>query len=289
MRQEIKGGFIMKKVKNMLTILTAAALLLMSGSSLKVSAAEPVTYYVIYEADAQDWRYQTSAPDFEDTSNYRELYYMNQTIKDGDTVVVYYDGSAPETPSLDLGNLHLSNLTIAESGALSIVHAGAIDDCFVLTGTSCVINGNITNAYVYNSVVCNFNNNVKELQVSYGTNEDLHSTIGCSGTIGHFKAYNPDDVLYDLYEFQASSFHLEDGELQTPGEQYRHTPSQTAPTAPAQPTPAPSTGNSSPASSGEYDSVPKTGENSPVLWLVGFAVICLTISFGIKRKLQTSR
>lgn len=276
----------MKKHKKMFTMLTAVMLLFMSGSNyLKVSAAEPVTYSVYYAAEDQDWEYRANTPEFEDPNYYRELHYMKETLKDGDLVAVYYDGSSDIGPILDLGNVRLSNLTIAQSDGLSIIYAGYIDEVFLLAGTSSAINSDVGTVHAYDSVTCNLNKNVKELLLTFEDN--IHSTIGSSGTVGHFYAASEAETPHNLYNFQAGSFYLFEGSLETPEDKYSTTPSgsapqQPAPTQPAnpQPTNAPSSQPSSESS--EYDSVPKTGSSSPILWLLCIAVLCMSGYFGIK-------
>ena len=275
----------MKKRKNIITLLAAVALLFMAGSnSFKAQATEPVTYSVIYMPDTEDWEYRADTSEFEDPNYYRELYYMKETLKDGDLVAVYYDGSANPAPVLDLGNVRLSNLTVAQSDGLSIIYAGYIDECFLLAGTSSAINSDINTVYVYDSITCNLNKNVNELRLSFKDEDEMHSNIGSMGTVEHFYAASEAYVPYDLYHFATGSFCLDNGELETPEEKYSKTASSPAP----QPTPVPPANsaaepsNSAAAPSAEYDHVPKTGNTSPVLWLLCTAVLCLGGYFGLK-------
>ena len=276
----------MKKRKNIITMLAAAALLFMAGStSFKSQAAEPVTYSVKYMPDSQDWEYRADTSEFEDPNYYRELYYMKESLKDGDLVAVYYDGSVEPAPILDLGNVHLSNLTVAQSDGLSIIYAGYIDECFLLAGTASSINSDINTVYVYDSITCNLNKNVNELRLSFKDVDKMHSNIGCMGTVEHFYAASEAHTLYDLYHFEKGSFYLLNGDLETPEEKYSKTASSSAP----QPTPVPPSNsaaeqpsNSAAAPSAEYDHVPKTGNSSPVLWLLCTAVLCLGGYLGLK-------
>lgn len=268
----------MKKRTTMLTLLTAATLFLSgAGGSLKASAAEPVTYSVKYMAEEQAWEYRADTDEFENPDFYRSIYYMMATLKDGDLVAVYYDGSAPQDPTLDLGNVRLSNLTVAQSDGFSVIYAGYIDECFLLEGTSCAINSDINVAHAYDAVTCNFNKNVNELRLNFNDDNDIHSTIGCSGAVGHFLTISTNYAPYDLYNFQPDSFYLVNGLLQTPEDKYSKAPTQQpAPQQPSAPqaTPTPPSGSASQPSSSEYDSVPKTGESSPVLWLFSIALFC---------------
>ena len=276
----------MKKVKNVFTMLAAAALLFLFGDgSLKAAAAEPVTYYVEYRAEKEDWVYRANTPDFADNENYGDMYYMMQALKDGDIVVVNYDGSGSD-PALDLGNVHLSNLTVAQCDSFGIIYTGDVDECVGHANGSCAINGNIGTAYLYDPVVCNFNKNVRELRLSFEEDANITSSIGCVGTVGHFYASSPSRVQYDFYNFQADTFHLENGDFLTPSWAFSETGTTAQPTPVPAPAPTPAAGNSSSSSSDEYDHVPKTGESAPV-WLLYFAAFCLTGSaavYVIRRK-----
>lgn len=286
----------MKKRKGIFTMLAAAVLFCILGSSsLKASAAAPVTYTVRYQGDDQEWGYRTEGlEEFEDPDTYRELYYLKESLKDGDVVVVYYDGSANSDPSLDLGNVRLSNLTVAQSDGFSVIFSGPVDECFLLTGVSCAINSEINTVHAYDSIVCNLNKNVKVLHLTLDDSNDTHSTIGCAGTVGHFYTTDTDYAPYNLYNFQPGSFYFVNGHLETPEEQYSTTASPSAPTQPSTSTAQPSgtTQPSAPAAqpsgsttqpSGDYDSVPKTGNTTPALWLLlGTAILCLGGFLGLR-------
>ncbi len=272
----------MKKMKNMITMLAATALLLAPlNVPLKASAAEPVTYTVKYMEDTKDWRYRTDSSEFEDPNYYREVDVI--PLKDGDIVAVYCDVTTDEDPKLDLGNARLSNLTVTQSPSFLIIQSGDIDECFLLSGSSCSINGNVSTAYVYEKSFCNFNKNVKDLRFISG-DEETHSNIGCSGTVGHFSHIDFENNIYDynLYNFAANTFSLQDGILQTAEEHYSQTPTQgTAPVTP----PAPQqTSQPSSTPSDEYDSVPKTGQRNFTPWLLVLGTACVAGCVLFSRK-----
>jgi len=291
-----KEVFIMKKIKHLVSILAAAVLLLaMPGAgTLRVSADEPVTYIIRYDSDEQDWQYRIDNDAPETENYYRELYYLNQVIKNGDVIAFYYDGSAPSNPTLDLSSVRLGNLTIAQSDGFCIILTGGITDCYVLGNTTCSINGDVRNAYVYDTAVCNFGNNVTELRLT-SEKDDIASTIGCSGTVGHFFASCATHTNYDLYSFQPNTFSLLNGILQTPADDYSQSASSQTPAEPAPaPTAAPQqpqTSQPSAGSSGEYDSVPKTGENGfgIVQLLLCISAVCMTGSLGIMAHAKARR
>lgn len=274
----------MKKIKHIVTLFLAAAafFLLPKAGCLRAAAAEPVTYAVKYIEEKDDWRYLSGTSVFDDNAYHRELYYMLLDLKDGDIVVVYNETSQSRT--LDLGNVHLGNLTVTPSNAITLIFSGDVDECHILKGAYCTINANVTNAHVYESAVCNFNKNVQELRLHVEGELGTSLSIGCEGTVGHL--YAPSDTLprtfYDFYDFKAGTMYIQDGVLMTNSANYSLVPTQTqtpAPTA-VPPTPAPSGGND------EYDEVPKTGSPSPMLWLAGIAVISAAISCRLRKKRQ---
>lgn len=271
----------MKKLtafKKILALTASAAMLafLPGVGELTVSAAEPTTYYLMYESKENGegtWYYQTGT-EWDTNVEHHELYYMQETLKDGDLVIV---GNA--SPSLLTLNVHLSNLTINNtSGELAKISVtGGIDKCYFLDGTQASITGNVTNAYVYGPSTANFNNNVTNLY-SYNDNPDARANIGVSGTVAYFHAEDSYEVNAPYgTNFAVNSFYVENGDLKTDSSKYTRDISG-GPSAAAQ-----SQTTSKPAASDEYDAVPKTGEASLTTWLSLIAVSCLGISLILRR------
>lgn len=261
----------MKKLKTLVSLLTAVAVcvLLPGFNTLTVSAEEPVTYYVKYiEGDTKsEWRYQVGAT-WDDKGVHRELYYMNQDIKDGDLVIV--DGNVSGNP-LNIP-VRLGNLTILH-GSGTVVQTNGIDECFVLRDSVVAINGDIKNAYVYNNARCSFNDNVDTLQVT--DDQGLHAYITVAGTVKHLTGSDPYQTYYDFYSFAKGKLVIEDGRVKTAETDYSTTPAaEQAPSAPKAPSQAPS---------GEYDDVPKTGESNLVFYLLGISALCFAGRYCMKK------
>lgn len=216
-----------RKMRKFVALLAIAALLavLPGPCSLRAYASEAVTYAVKYIPADEEWRYQAYTSAFNDNGPHRELYYLYQVLKDGDLVVVYNDSDS--APALDLGSAHLSNLTVTSLNSLAIISCGDIDDCYLLGGAYCAINADITRAHAYDTVRCNFNKNVKELNLY--PSGDLASNINCLGTVERLYASSrtTGDVIYSLYTFQAGALTLEDGTLTTPADKYSKAPAST--------------------------------------------------------------
>ena len=268
----------MKSIKSFVALLAVAAILFMlPGSTLTASAEEGTTYCVKYSDEDKEWRYQPGSI-FDDSLSSGPFHLLTSLMKDGDLLVVFNDSTNAE--ELDLGELRLNNLTVVNTNSFTIIKAKSIENCYVLANTSTSINAEVTNAIVYDSVLCNFGGNVKELTLH--ANDEVLSTIGCSGKVGHF--YAPSITLprtfYNCYSFTENTFYLENGNLLTAYADY----TWDAPAA--TPQPSASTGNTSTGStsSGDYDHVPKTGENNPALWFLGAAALCGAASFYLRKK-----
>lgn len=223
-----------KKVKTLVTLLLAAAILINVPRiySLHVSAEGAVTYAVKYVPGCGEWRFQANTSTFDDNGYHRELYYLRSYLKEGDLVVVYNDSDS--ATSLDLGTTHLSNLTVTSLASFTVIFCGDIDDCYLLGGASCSINADVTNAYVYDTVLCNFNKNVKELNLY--PQDKVTSTLGCAGTVDHVLAVSrsTDKALYSLYDFPAGSFQIQNGKLMTDKSKYSIAPNTVAKTLTAE-------------------------------------------------------
>lgn len=260
----------MKKIKQLVSLLAAIAIcvLLPGFNALTVSAEEPVTYYVKYIAGdtKSEWRYQVGST-WDDKGFHRELYYMNQDIKDGDLVIV--DGNVSGSP-IDIP-ARLSNLTILH-GTSTVVQTKGIDECFVLRDSVVAINGDVKNAYVYNNARCSFNSNVDTLQVT--DDKGLHAYITVAGTVNHLTGSDPYQTYYDFYSFGTGKLIIEDGRVKTAETDYSKTPTGETSSAPAAPSQAPSD---------EYDDVPKTGESSLIFFLLGISALCFAGRYYLKK------
>lgn len=241
------------------------------AASMTAHAADPVTYYLKYVENEDEWRYQTGT--WQDGNSHRELYYMKQDIKDGDLVVV--DGYEP----LDLSvNVRLSNLTVVH-GSHIVVAAKSFDNVFVINGSTAAITGDVTYAEVYDASVCNFNSNVGTLKVLSEKENTLQASVAVVGTVNHLYAGGKDYKHYEFYSFKANTLRVEKGELKTDKANY----SETAQAATTTTTPSTNTGSSS-GSSSEYDDVPKTGDiRFNPLWLLMIAGACLAGAYRLKK------
>lgn len=285
----------MKRLKKFVALLTVAAVCFTVPGlgKLTVKAAEPVTYVVSYSSEKGDWMYK-QASSWSDEASERELYYLQQSIKDGDYVVVDNNNGSGNSKPLKL-SVRLGNLTVRSSaGETAVVYANGYDNVFVLVNTTAAINGDVSHAYVYGNARANFNNNVDTLEM-LGTEDEsgnnLHAYIGCLGTVNHLIAKDNRDQLtyYEAYNFAQGKLTVEDGSLKTAGQYYSKTAAASAaapaPVAeqPAQTT-APTQSVQNTASSSAYDDVPKTGETSMAVWFLGAAAVCLIGGYAVRRK-----
>ena len=265
----------MKKIKKMVSMLMVAALLiLLPGiNTMTVSAAEPVTYYVKYLPNDNQWRYMTGST-WNDSGSHRDLYYMHEALKDGDSIII--DGANPGF--ILKVSVRLKNVTFLH-GAQAVVTANGFDECYVLRDAKAAVNGDVVNAYVYDNGCCTFNNNVTNLTVqtaaSYANNKLLHANVTANGTVGHLIGKDETQLHYEHYNFAAGKLVITEGDVKTDAAYFSNTPSSSGNTQTTQ--------NSSSASSDEYDDVPKTGESNSILWLFGILALCITGIYALKK------
>lgn len=280
----------MKKLRKFAALMLAAALVavLPGVSSLKVSAASPITYFVFLDGDK--WYYQIGTSEYnpDDKQYEAELITTKSDVthpQDGDIIVV---GSVNQSGgavgyTLDLGSIRLSNVTVTHNTSI-VVKAATIDKCYVLSDSTAAINGDVTDAYVYDRSHVNFNNNVTNLYISSDTKDDAPE-INVMGTVAYATYTLPGEPQFQYYNFIKGAFEFNDsGKIKSNVNYYQSEGNGPVSAAPAQPsvseqqtaapsqTPASSDSN---ASSGEYDDVPKTGESVPLyVWFLGAAAIC---------------
>ena len=240
----------MKLFKKTISIFVMAVLCFMCffNTSITADAAEPTTYYLKYVSANSDWRYQVG--EWKADGYHRELYYMQQEIKDGDIIVV--DSTVNLTLEL---NVRLSNLTIVSANT-AVVYAKGYDNVYVLSGSRCAINGDVTNADVYGNAVVNFNNNVGFLRILDENGTNLQATVNCLGTVDHLYGGSPTQMVYENYSYAKDSLRIVDGVNKTDVTKFTSTPPATTTTPSTPSTPSNNNNNSN-----EYDEVPKTGDS----------------------------
>lgn len=265
----------MKKTKTIAVVFAAAAALILfpKGNALTAEAEEPVSYAVQYDEGTGGWRMQANTNVFDNSVYSREIDYLQQDIKEGDIVVVYNHSNARK--DLDLGNVRLSNLTVVQNTSFCVIRTGGVDECYVLGGSTCSINGNVKNAHVYNGAVCTFVNNVDDLTLH---EEDSKVVVSVRGTVGHLGGSG-----FDLYDFVEDSLSIEKGTFWTDSSKY-HTAEEHALLTPVSGGgPAATEQPQSAATDDEYDDVPKTGQNNLLHWLLLFAFASLAGSYLLRK------
>lgn len=220
----------MKRLKTIVSLLAAAAMLFLSSGSeqLRVSAAEPVTYSLKYVEDKEEWRYHVGAWD-DNNAGHRELYYLKQSIKDGDILVIE---GGEHNLNLEVP-VSLNNITFNHSH-LAVITAKSVENVYVLRDSVGVVNGDVTNAHVYDNAVANFNNNVTNLYITKERSGE--QTIAVVGTVDYVRTGDAEKVYNEFYNFQANSFRQEEGILKTDASKYSTVPALVPPVAPVDPT-----------------------------------------------------
>lgn len=287
-----------KKIRLLVCMLAAAAMLvLLPDENALTAKAETNTYSLKYfGGDINDWRY-VPGNKFEDGMYHKELYRLKtEELKDGDLIIVYPGDEVPSNKELDLSGFKLGNLTVYQN-ASAIIFADSIKDCYILAGAYTAINGDVTNAHLYDNTTCTFNNNVLDMVLHI--NDKPYSNISCAGTVGKFLILNNEDQSKGVfYDIPKNTMMLSNGTIQfpnwsaEPSDAYLQaraaadgTAEVSAPSdAPAASAPATAAAGTS---SDEYDQVPKTGESNNIIWLVsltGAAAILFAGSYMLYRK-----
>ncbi|MCM1191459.1 MAG: hypothetical protein NC123_01610 [Butyrivibrio sp.] len=280
-----------KKMKLLVSMLAAAAVLvLLPGRGvMTVKAEEPKTYSIKFiGGNINDWRYMPGST-FEDGKESKKIYYLlTYDLKDGDHIVIYPGDTAPNQ-ELHLDDFKLGSLTIHRNANVVIFTAG-ITDCYVLAGAYTAINGEVSNAQLYDTVTCTFNSNVLDLVLHIG--DEPHSGISCAGTVGMFQLLkDPDDIKGTFYDIPKNTMRYIDGTIQFPNWSYNPSEAylQAKNAASGATAASESAAAAAPAgdASSEYDKVPKTGDNSLTPWLIGLAGAAAALfagSYGLYRK-----
>lgn len=271
----------MKRIKAIVTLFAVLAMFLLPTAGLTAEASNPVTYSV--KCLGNQWRYQANTSKFDEGYPHREVYYMLQEMKDGDIVVVYSESDS--APDLNLGSIKLSNLTVVTTAKHTIIFSGDITDAFILGNTSVSLNCNVTNGHVYDPAVASFNGNVQNLTL-YKDGHNANTNISCAGVVDQYRLASMDGsyTYFQIYNFHEGKFQVMNGNVTTPDWAFSwNAPAAAAPTQAPAAAPAPQP--QQPAqSSGQYDSVPKTGDSSMMIALLSAASLCMAGSFTLKRK-----
>ena len=227
----------MKKFKTVISLVVAVAILLfvpgiggLQASAEEIPAAEvpkPTTYVLRYIDSCNCWRYQISETGaWQEKGSHRELYYMEQSIKDGDLLVIE---DSPHELNLKL-SVNLNNITFNHSHC-AVITVNSVENVYVLRDSIGVVNGDVNNAYVYDNGIASFNNNVNCLYLMEAdTNKQ---SVGVLGTVGYVEVSVPawNWIREQYYSVRKGKFSVQEGVVKTKAEDYSLTPPVLPPTA----------------------------------------------------------
>jgi hypothetical protein len=260
----------MKKIKKFVSLMSAFALVFaISGiSSLKAQAASPTTYFIFFNEGS--WSYQVGDSNYNPDARQfdPELIMSNSDTthpQDGDIIVVKsLDDSTGEGLILNLGNINLSNVTIAKTAPTVVVSAASINECYILGDANAAINGNVANAYVYDRAHANFNNNISNLYITAESDGDSPE-IAVLGTVGYARYVRSENVDFEFSNFAKGNFEFSYGNIKS--DAVYDQASGSAAAAPVSTTAPASDASSQTSSSDAAQSTsavsPKTGEVLP--------------------------
>ncbi len=267
----------MKQSKKLITMISTFALCLafLFGNTITANAdGASVTYYVKYVESTGEWKYQLNG--WQDDSFQYDLSILSQNIKDGDHLAI--DGSGKEANIVLNLNVNLSSLTYTASNVANIT-ANHVDTFYAVNNAKGIVNATVTNAYVYDAALAQFNNDVDYLEIISSKGDTLKATIGSNGTVKHLKASSPNHVHFEFYDFATGALQISEGTLKSAAGTYNAAPTPTTPT------PAPVAPSAPSASSGEYDDVPKTADiQFNPIWFIALAAMCFAGSYALKKE-----
>lgn len=266
----------MKKVKGLVLFLLTVCVLTVMPMALKMDVNAET--YTINDVNGET-RFQTGYPwDANDSS--REMYYLRQQIKDGDSIVVAETDARIE----EHFEVRLANLTV-DKATNCAVGADYIEECYVLGKSYCAINGTVNKAYVYDYATVTFNGDVNYLQ-AVGVNYEVRAVITSNARVYNFVSVEHGEESKHGYDFASGKFYLAEDKIKTKSEFYSTTPTASSlaalGAAPAPATPAASANNNTAAN--DYDEVPKTGDTTNAFgWLIVAAAFGSVAIFARKR------
>lgn len=269
-----------KKRKKLIALLAAAAMLILAPglSSFTSHADDPVTYSAKFNTTENDWTFQQGSAYDESLGQYYSRSQLLTLLKDGDSIVVYAgEGGFHE---LHLGDVRLGSLTVHNNAQAAIV-TGGVNECYILAGAFCSVNGDVRSASLYDNTTCTFNNNVTEMTL-YFTGSAPSSNISCAGTVGHFAAlgdwYN--GSYFNFYNVSEGALVIENGSSQVPYYAYSPEPGNENQQPADQTSPAADSSDDD----DEYDHVPKTGDAMAYPWLFLVSALCFAGSMILRKK-----
>lgn len=267
----------MKKVKGLVLFLFTVCVLTVMPMAMKMDVNAET--YTINDVDGET-RFQTGYP-WDDSDSSREMYYLRQQIKDGDSIVVAEtDGRIEEHFEVRLANLTIDKATNCAVGA------DYIEECYVLGKSYAAINGTVNKAYVYDYATATFNGDVNYLQ-AVGVNYEVRAVITSNARVYNFVSVEHGEESKHGYDFASGKFYLAEDKIKTKAEFYSTVPTEASIAAlsgqaPAQATPAAPANNNSAAN--DYDEVPKTGDTTNAFaWFIMAAAFAGVAVFARKR------
>lgn len=223
------------------------------------------SYYLRYDTTLSEWRVKNES--WDSNTSHHPFSHLTLNVKDGDTVVIEDIGNIGLKLDLDVS---LESLFVVNGNGI-VVEANSIKNFYALNNSVSAITADVTNAYVYDACVCNFNKNVSNLEIANSKGDLVTATVVVVGTVDHVIASGKSYKHFEFYNFKENTFFVDNGTLKTDSANFSATPSATTP-APADP-------------GDEYDEVPKTADiRFNPIWLLGIAVVCLAGSYKLKKE-----
>lgn len=201
-------------MKKTISIVLALLAVFSSFISPAVFAAEPHTYIVRYVPEKREWRSQKLSSWDNSEENYN-MDYLWGNLQDGDTLTISGDENSPTFGDLKIVK-KLAKLTLyAVRSGIIVYSESAINEVYVLKGTSATLNGQYDTIYVYDDSSCEINNDVSKLQISGETCMKMNVTA--HGMVGYCQIDDRGNVIYTVFNAEPDTLKVVDGVLQESG------------------------------------------------------------------------
>lgn len=242
----------------------AAVLVTFMGGTNVAKAAGGTTYYVAYVPALGGYRFYDQQWNGENNVNHLHITSLNDTLKDGDSLVLHNSSAMRFEVSLDK---KLNEFTIVGDNTGAVIHAKSFEKVIVCKNTTVAVNGDVKEAFVYDNAVCNFNNNVGILHGIEDTEKAYN--VAVVGTVDCFSESKTGvEGTNDYYAYQKGACILRNGGMYALDGTYSRDPG-------AVKNPMGSN-DKTPATGSDLDEVPKTGDNSTSvgIYLILMSFVC---------------
>lgn len=234
----------MKKLMGYLVAFSGVALALMISLMLPIRAKAATTYNVNWDNGQNNWFVSDDGG-----LHWTSLDYIGSHFQEGDVIVADAKGANAKMCVLYLPAR--AGEIAACGGSVLNINAPGVDKAYAVTGSTIILNCDVSTLVANAGAVTQVNGNVSNLQCTYDSSNPIK--INVTGTVGSANARFLDNMYQDVMVYNIAAGKLSigtDNVFNTGKEFYSFTPTGNT-----------TTGNTTTTTNGnQLDSVPKTGD-----------------------------